>query len=124
MTSFTLKKEEILTPGGRKSPIANKMDKFLYSRGWVEKSFNTSINIDGLERTSPTHAIDCYKNKIALNRFSPNKALSACNQGKWELLLPVLILYGVFGGFATLVETAAITVFYVFIIEVFIYKDI
>ena len=67
LTSFTLKKEEILTPGGRKSPIANKMDNFLYSRGWVEKSFNTSINIDGLERTSPTHAIDCYKNKIALN---------------------------------------------------------
>ena len=63
-------------------------------------------------------------NKITLNRFSPNKALNACNQGKWELLLPVLILYGVFGGFATLVETAAITVFYVFLIEVFIYKDI
>ena len=63
LTSFTLKKEEILTPGGRKSPIANKMDNFLYSRGWVEKSFDTSINIDGLERTSPTHAIDCYKNK-------------------------------------------------------------
>ena len=29
LTSFTLKKEEILTPGGRKSPIANKMDSFL-----------------------------------------------------------------------------------------------
>ena len=63
-------------------------------------------------------------NKITLNRFSPNKALNACNQGKWELLLPVLILYGVFGGFTTLVETAAITVLYIFLIEVFIYKDI
>ena len=53
-------------------------------------------------------------NKITLNRFSLNKALNACNQGKWELLLPILILYGVFGGFATLVETAAITVFMYF----------
>ncbi|GIS04092.1 MAG: hypothetical protein CM15mP106_5390 [Candidatus Neomarinimicrobiota bacterium] len=53
-------------------------------------------------------------NKITLNRFSLNKALNACNQGKWELLLPILILYGVFGGFATLVETAAITVLYIF----------
>ena len=73
LTSFTLKKEEILTPGGRKSPIANKMDNFLYSRGWIEKSFNTSINIDGSERTSPTHAIDCYKNKIALDIEWNNK---------------------------------------------------
>jgi len=63
-------------------------------------------------------------NKITLNRFSPTNALNACSQGKWELFLPFLILCGVFGGFATLVETAAITVVYVFFIEVFIYKDI
>ena len=63
-------------------------------------------------------------NKITLNKFSLKNALNGCNQGKWELFLPLLILYGVFGGFATLVETAAITVLYVFLIEVFIYKDI
>ena len=40
------------------------------------------------------------------------------------MILPVLILYGVFGGFATLVETASITVLYIILIEVFIYKDI
>ncbi|OUX32368.1 MAG: hypothetical protein CBE24_03345 [bacterium TMED264] len=63
-------------------------------------------------------------NKIKLNRFSLKNAIKACNGGKWELFLPFLILYGVFGGFATLVETAAITVVYIFFIEVFIYKDI
>ncbi len=43
---------------------------------------------------------------------------------KWELALPVLILVGIFGGFMTLVETAAVTVFYVLIIEMIVYRDI
>ena len=38
--------------------------------------------------------------------------------------MPLIILFGVFGGFATLVETAAITVLYVFMVEVFVYKDL
>jgi len=43
---------------------------------------------------------------------------------KWEILIPVLVLLGVFGGFTTLVETAALMVFYTFVIEVFVYKDV
>lgn len=43
---------------------------------------------------------------------------------KWEIIIPVMILAGVFGGYTTLVETAALTVVYIFIIEVFIYKDL
>lgn len=43
---------------------------------------------------------------------------------KWELALPILILVGIFGGFMTLVETAAVTVFYVLIIEMIVYRDI
>ena len=38
--------------------------------------------------------------------------------------MPLIILFGVFGGIATLVETAAITVLYVFMVEVFVYKDL
>ncbi|MFL2983766.1 MAG: TRAP transporter large permease subunit [Candidatus Neomarinimicrobiota bacterium] len=64
------------------------------------------------------------KNKISLKRFVPEKALRVCWETKWELLLPLLILFGVFGGYTTLVETAAITVLYVLIIEVYVYKDI
>ena len=62
--------------------------------------------------------------KIILNKFSLKKSLKVSAHGKWELLLPVIILFGVFGGFTTLVETAAITVVYVFVTEVFIYRDI
>ncbi|MDP6338964.1 MAG: TRAP transporter large permease subunit [Candidatus Marinimicrobia bacterium] len=43
---------------------------------------------------------------------------------KWEAIIPFFILFGIFGGFTTLVETAAMTAVYVFIVEVFVYKDL
>jgi len=46
------------------------------------------------------------------------------NEAKWELLIPVILIVGIFGGFVTLGEIAAITAAYVLIVEVFIYKDI
>ncbi len=45
-------------------------------------------------------------------------------ESKYEAIIPILILLGVFGGFTTLVETAAFLVIYVFIIEVWVYKDL
>jgi len=50
--------------------------------------------------------------------------MDALWRAKWEILIPVLVLAGVFGGFTTLVETAALMVFYTFVIEVFVYKDL
>ncbi len=43
---------------------------------------------------------------------------------KSELLLPFLILGGIFGGFATLIEAAAITVLYAFVIESVIFREL
>ena len=45
-------------------------------------------------------------------------------EAKWELLLPVVVLMGMFGGFATLVEAAALTVLYALVVECFVYKDL
>jgi tripartite ATP-independent transporter DctM subunit len=46
-------------------------------------------------------------------------------ESKWELLLPVGLLGGYFGGFfASLVEAAAFTVAYALIVECFIYRDL
>ena len=64
------------------------------------------------------------KDNISPGTFNINKALKACWETKWELAIPALILFGVFGGYTTLVETAALTVVYIFIVEVYIYKDI
>jgi len=42
---------------------------------------------------------------------------------KWELLLPVVALVTLFGGFATPVEAAAVTALYAFVVEAFVYRD-
>ncbi len=56
--------------------------------------------------------------------FSLSEAGAALWQGKWELLLPVVILVVFFGGYATLVESAAVAALYAFVVQVFIHKDI
>jgi C4-dicarboxylate transporter, DctM subunit len=42
----------------------------------------------------------------------------------YELLLPAGILIGIYGGFVTATEAAALTAFYILIVEVFIYRDL
>lgn len=42
----------------------------------------------------------------------------------WELLLPAGILIGIYGGFVTATEAAALTAFYILIVECFIYRDL
>jgi tripartite ATP-independent transporter DctM subunit len=42
----------------------------------------------------------------------------------WEAAIPIIILVGIFGGIATLVEVAAITALYAFVVEFFIYGDL
>lgn len=56
--------------------------------------------------------------------FSAKKAWEATKGAAWELPLPFIILVGIYGGFFTATEAAAVTAFYVLIVEVFIYKDI
>jgi hypothetical protein len=73
LSNFTLSRSDILANGGRKSLIANKLDGFLYDRGWKEKSFNTSINVDEQKTDVPTHKIDCFKNKVGIEIEWNNK---------------------------------------------------
>src|SRR5207244_13308297 len=47
-----------------------------------------------------------------------------CWQAKWELLLPVIVIAGLFGGFVTVVETGAITVLYALVIKCMIDRDV
>jgi len=45
-------------------------------------------------------------------------------EAKWEILLLPLILIGIYGGFFTAGEVAAIVAAYVLVVEVFIYRDL
>lgn len=51
------------------------------------------------------------------------EARAAAWDAKWELLMPVLVLVSLFGGFATPVEAAAITALYALIVTVVIQRD-
>jgi len=55
--------------------------------------------------------------------FSRTEAGRALWDAKWELLLPVVALVALFGGFATPVEAAAVTAFYAFVVETFVMRD-
>jgi len=57
-------------------------------------------------------------------KFAWKEASAALREAKWELLLPVVALAALFGGFATPVEAAAVTAVYAFVIEVFVYRDL
>lgn len=61
---------------------------------------------------------------IKRHKFNLTEIKKSIIETKWEAMIPFFILFGIFGGFTTLVETAALTVVYVFIIEVFVYKDL
>jgi Restriction endonuclease BglII len=73
LQNFTLPKSEIQAAGGKKSKLANQFDQFLYARGWTEHNFHTVLEIDGVRHETPTHKIDCYRNRIALDIEWNNK---------------------------------------------------
>ena len=65
-----------------------------------------------------------YTAKVPRVPFVWSELWSAIRASAWELPLPVIIIGGIYGGAFTAIEAAAITAFYVFIVEVFVYRDL
>ena len=61
---------------------------------------------------------------VGRTRFDPRTAGAALWEAKWELVVPVLILVGIYGGFVTIGEASALTAAYLLVIECFVYKDL
>lgn len=57
-------------------------------------------------------------------RFEGREVVAAIWHGKWELLLPIIVLVAIFGGFATLIEASALTVLYSFVVQCFVLRDL
>ena len=73
LRGFTLLKSDILKPGGSKGLISSKLDSHFTKLGWIEKKFDTKIVVDKSEHVAPTHKVDCYKNRVALEVEWNNK---------------------------------------------------
>ena len=64
------------------------------------------------------------KSNVVRDNFEMREAAAAMWDAKWELLIPVIMVTGIFGGFGTLTEAAALTAFVAFVVEAFIYRDL
>ncbi len=56
--------------------------------------------------------------------FNRSEALAAARDAGWEMPLPLLVLGGIYSGFFAISEAAAVTVLYLFIVEVLIKREI
>jgi len=73
LRDFRLKKSDMERPGGNKSPIAKVLDGLFFERGWAEKSFEIKVTADGQETLAPTHHVDYYKGRVAIETEWNNK---------------------------------------------------
>jgi hypothetical protein len=73
LAAFRFRKSWITVGGGRKSKVSEAIDSALYARDWEEKHFDTKIVVDDAPLESPTHSVDCYKNRVALEIEWNNK---------------------------------------------------
>lgn len=73
LATFRLHRSWIEVGGKNKSDVSKQIDSQFYARGWEEKQFETSIVVDSVSTASPTHKVDCFKNRVALEIEWNNK---------------------------------------------------
>jgi C4-dicarboxylate transporter DctM subunit len=62
--------------------------------------------------------------QLKRRKFDLSAALRTLSESKWEVVLPVGILYGIFSGIATLVEVAAAAAAYTLFVELIVHRDV
>lgn len=73
LRDFSVLRSQIEVGGGGKSSVSSFIDKRLYQRGWEEKQFKITVNIDETAHDTPTHKVDCVKHRVALDVEWNNK---------------------------------------------------
>lgn len=73
LAQFRLRRSQVMTPGGRKSPISIAIDSFFYGRGWSEHNFEIEVKADGIVTLAPTHHVDYFRNRVAIETEWNNK---------------------------------------------------
>ena len=64
------------------------------------------------------------RSHVVKHKFEVSTLLAAARGSAWDLFLPAGVVIGIFGGFVSIMEAAAVTAAYVIIVEVYIYKEI
>ncbi len=66
----------------------------------------------------------CNKSGAERHRFSLRALGSAAREGIWDMLLPVGVMLGIFGGYVTISEASACTAAYVLLLECGIHREL
>ncbi len=69
-------------------------------------------------------SITGIRHKMPRTAFNRKEAIASLGEAKWEVVLPIALLGGMYSGLLRIHEAAAFTAIYVLIIEVFIYRDV
>ena len=92
----------------------------------IDQLFIAGI-LPGLLLVSLLSAFSVYKSikaKVPQTEFKAHNLIKALKESLWELPLPFVVLGGIYSGFFAISEAAAISVVYVLLVEVVIYRDI
>ncbi len=65
-----------------------------------------------------------YRSKVARPRFTFLELRGALREAIWEMPLPFVVLGGIYGGYVAISEAAVLTVLYVLIVEMLVYRDV
>ncbi|MDA3897520.1 MAG: TRAP transporter large permease [Desulfobacteraceae bacterium] len=65
-----------------------------------------------------------FQAKVVREKISFQHIIETTVDAKWELIIPVIVAAGIYGGYVTLGEMATLIVVYALIVEVFIHKEI
>lgn len=99
-------------------------------------SIVSKVNIDQLFRAGLVPGVlllvilSIYSVRTAIKSHVPRhpfvwkKVLIALREAGWEAPLPFIVIGGIYGGIITATEAAAVTAFYVLVVEVFIRRDL
>lgn len=80
--------------------------------------------IPGLLLTVALLGYSLFKNrKLPKYPFNPREFFTAVKDGIWSLLMPVILLGGIYSGYFTATESAAVALCYALVIELFVYKE-
>lgn len=73
LSGVRVRRSHVMAGGGGRSKITQSIDSAFYSCGWKEKKWETKIVVDNATTESPTHKVDCYKNRVAVEIEWSNK---------------------------------------------------
>ncbi len=57
-------------------------------------------------------------------QFTNGEALASLWEAKWELSMPVVVITSIFSGYATPIESSALTAFYALVVQTLIHRDL